>query len=880
MAGDVSYRVTYRRGTIGLPSTVDVTNNYLRLPPPSQRQVVTWRVAVLCSDGSAGPSSPTWSFTFGPVPTPTPTPISTPSPSPSPTPVPSLERPAGISYPPSSPGRDVLIQWGPSHGAGYYEVERQLESGPWVLVGRRNGLEFLDRNVPDGRYRYRVRARHWGGHVAPSEYRTGAGFCVVRFQPPPPDWLHYPLRAGITPIIVRWSAVEGAVSYELERRFNGGSWQPALEGGELSHHERDTSEGSYEFRVRALGESETGAWRTLDYPCIVDHGSERRRQVLRRILGMERHSPLPDENADTIVDAADLWEANVPPPTPTPAFTATPTATPSPTATVTPSPSVSPTATPTATSSPTPSPSPSPSPTPTATIVVTPTPSETPVAPGQLLAYWHFNDGVGLPLFADLGQGVITSTVTDIMNFAGTNLNARDGFESGGAFCPRPGPDLENNGRHFEVETSTRHHGAIIVTAAVQRTSGGFANNTVSYSVNGGNFTSAGITNTPFEPNLATAGTNGFRVEAWALPEAAWDVDQVRIRYTLDGGLGEFGNNRFDNLLVSGVRLPDSGEDYAVLTPQVHFGTHLDVTDGPFQQDVRILANKPVTIDAPQSLPAGIGIHPSRLVFEPGETGSFVITWSPQSNDGLVVDASLMFTTNEDPDTFLVAVTGGVARETTLSTLREHYEAGMIGESDVHLIRGTVASTDLGPAARSPFTIQDRVDGSSMTRGITIDDPTGTGRYGRPLPTVGDQVTVTGTVSNFRGLVQVVPIQPWSVVAGAATSIEPVMIRANALGDATESVLLQIDSASSVIPQTLERNSNLVLNDGVDFAVRIENNPVFDDLLFQFLPDRLYTIRGIGGQYHPDSNMSSGGGGYQIRPRGLHDVGIEKAPPP
>jgi hypothetical protein len=182
----------------------------------------------------------------------------------------------------------------------------------------------------------------------------------------------------------------------------------------------------------------------------------------------------------------------------------------------------------------------------------------------EVIHCWDFNDGSTtttgakwpspIPTSARVvGNGTITHTVSDTENFAGSVSNACEGSMSGVSFCPRPGTSLVNNGSNMTMSFPTTGYENIGFSFWFQRTSTGFNDNSLQISTNGGvSFTevaiiSLGATNTTFSFNFDT------------IP-AANDNPNFQIRIVFLNGTGSGGNNRFDNLTLTGTQLEEPGE--------------------------------------------------------------------------------------------------------------------------------------------------------------------------------------------------------------------------------------------------------------------------------------------------------------------------------
>ena len=187
---------------------------------------------------------------------------------------------------------------------------------------------------------------------------------------------------------------------------------------------------------------------------------------------------------------------------------------------------------------------------------------ETPGDPDApaLITYWNFNDSYDgdaaveavwpQPIPASVGTGRITYTFTDdrVDDFAGSGINARQGDPAGGSFSVEGGGGTINNGRHFDVVTSTIGYENLVLTYATRGTGSGFDTQAVSFSIDAGEtFTDVTTVSVP----------SGFAEQTIDLSAflSANDATELILRFTLDGATGTSGNNRFDNLTLEGERI-------------------------------------------------------------------------------------------------------------------------------------------------------------------------------------------------------------------------------------------------------------------------------------------------------------------------------------
>jgi len=178
----------------------------------------------------------------------------------------------------------------------------------------------------------------------------------------------------------------------------------------------------------------------------------------------------------------------------------------------------------------------------------------------DLITYWNFNDSYDgdpaveavwpQPVPASVGTGRITYTLTDdrVVDFSGSGTNARGGDPAGGSFSVQGGSGTINNGRHFDVVTSTIGHENVVLTYATRGTGSGFDTQAISFSVDGGT-TFSDITTISVPGSFAEQ-----TIDLSAFPSAS-DATELIVRFTLDGATGTSGNNRFDNLTLEGNRI-------------------------------------------------------------------------------------------------------------------------------------------------------------------------------------------------------------------------------------------------------------------------------------------------------------------------------------
>jgi hypothetical protein len=173
----------------------------------------------------------------------------------------------------------------------------------------------------------------------------------------------------------------------------------------------------------------------------------------------------------------------------------------------------------------------------------------------ETIAAWNFNDAVSgttggaQELLVDYGSGIMTSSFAsaNIGNAIGSALDALAGDPAGLALRLN---GSANNDRNLTWMTSTAGFDSIGIGFAIQRTGTGFNNNQFMYSINAGeswiNFGNS------FNPGTSYAVQN---FDLSGIPELI-NNPNAGFRIVFGGATSASGNNRIDNLVVSGSAVP------------------------------------------------------------------------------------------------------------------------------------------------------------------------------------------------------------------------------------------------------------------------------------------------------------------------------------
>lgn len=131
----------------------------------------------------------------------------------------------------------------------------------------------------------------------------------------------------------------------------------------------------------------------------------------------------------------------------------------------------------------------------------------------------------------------------------------------------------------------------------------------------------------------------------------------------------------------------------------------------------------------------------------------------------------------------------------------------------------------------------------------------------------GDSITVTGTISDFSGLMEISPVS--NVVNHGPAVISPVALQIpiTSAGESLESELIEIQNVTFVETGNFVGNTTYTITDGTNnLDVRVNTGT---NLVGTAIPTGAITITGLMGQFNTN---------YQIIPRDLNDIIAYVAP--
>lgn len=172
------------------------------------------------------------------------------------------------------------------------------------------------------------------------------------------------------------------------------------------------------------------------------------------------------------------------------------------------------------------------------------------------VAVWNFNDANNqgpADLNVSRQQAGVNAALTtnfataNVIAFAGTTVGADESDLAGQSLGLQGGTGQVNNGASVLIQFNASEYNNLGLSYATQRTATGFNNQHIEISTDGINYTTvANVNDAPLSFALRTFDISG-------LDEAS----TAYLKFTFTGSTAAAGNNRIDNLVISGEAVPE-----------------------------------------------------------------------------------------------------------------------------------------------------------------------------------------------------------------------------------------------------------------------------------------------------------------------------------
>lgn len=151
-----------------------------------------------------------------------------------------------LTAPATASGGNYVVGWTAVAGATAYRLEERLGTGAWGQIqdGAERSRSFTAK--AGGTYGYRVRACNTAGCSAYS----GIAAVQAVHAPSVAPVLNAPAKSLGSAYTISWGTVSNATSYQLDERFNGGSWGTLTNAAATSQSISGRIQGVYEYRIR------------------------------------------------------------------------------------------------------------------------------------------------------------------------------------------------------------------------------------------------------------------------------------------------------------------------------------------------------------------------------------------------------------------------------------------------------------------------------------------------------------------------------------------------------------------------------------------------------------------------------------------------------
>lgn len=170
-------------------------------------------------------------------------------------------------------------------------------------------------------------------------------------------------------------------------------------------------------------------------------------------------------------------------------------------------------------------------------------------------------------------------------------------------------------------------------------------------------------------------------------------------------------------------------------------------------------------------------------------------------------------------------------------------------------VSGIVTS---GPSLGSVRYVQD------ATGGIAVFP--GSGSVPGFAPAMGDAITLTGTLTNYSGLLEITPITAFNVTSSGNALPDAQVITPNGLGESVEGRIVRMEGVTFNATGNFAANTYTVQSGGQQANVYLRTG---HPLIGTPIPPGAVDISGIASQYDPSLPYNSG---YQLLPRSASDI--------
>ncbi|MGS2724925.1 RHS repeat-associated core domain-containing protein [Porticoccus sp. GXU_MW_L64] len=156
--------------------------------------------------------------------------------------------PGALTVPSGDSDGSYTVSWGSSSGATSYSLQRRLNGGSWVTLQNNSATSRSESGLSNGTYEYRVNASNNSGSSAFTSIKK----TDVAITPGIPSSISNPSVSYTGNFTVSWGAASGSITkYDLNKRFNGGSWSSGYDGTSTSKAFSGQAAGNHEYAVRA-----------------------------------------------------------------------------------------------------------------------------------------------------------------------------------------------------------------------------------------------------------------------------------------------------------------------------------------------------------------------------------------------------------------------------------------------------------------------------------------------------------------------------------------------------------------------------------------------------------------------------------------------------
>ncbi len=174
--------------------------------------------------------------------------------------------PSNITVPGTAfEGDQITVSWSASSdkegNLSGYTLQRLLSNGSWTQVYKGSSRSFKDSALPVGTTSVQYRVQAYDSFNLTSNWTTSTTVKIIK---KPPVLTTPFIVMTDQPILLSWTAIEGADSYILQRKADAGEWEQVYSGADTTFTDTAGSWSTVQYQVCGVFDGTNGAFAVSD----------------------------------------------------------------------------------------------------------------------------------------------------------------------------------------------------------------------------------------------------------------------------------------------------------------------------------------------------------------------------------------------------------------------------------------------------------------------------------------------------------------------------------------------------------------------------------------------------------------------------------------